>query len=84
MQLKRLERVVNLDGVTHYYWRYSDKPMIATPEILIIKTTIRAKLDTCRWCSYGERDWHVTYVLYWGRISIQESYDVINPRWSLN
>lgn len=84
MQLKRLERIVHIDGVLQYYWRHSDTPTLITPKVLVIKTKLRACLDKDRRCNVQECIWHATYVLYWGRVSIQESLDMVNPRWSVN
>lgn len=84
MQLKRLERIVKIDGVLHYYWRYSNKPMIETPRGLALNALLRARLDIDRRCSYGERRYHALYAYYWGKVSFKESIDIVNPRWGSN
>lgn len=83
-QLKRLERVVLIDGVLQYFWRYSDRPMISTPEKLTLKCYMRARLDTDRRCNIQARRYHAEYVKLWGEISYKETLDPVGQRWSAN
>lgn len=83
-QLKRLERVVLIDGVLQYFWQYSERPMISTPEKLVLRAYMRARLDTDRRCNIQARQYHAEYVKMWGAVSIGETLDMVNPRWSSN
>jgi len=75
---------VYLDGAWTYFWRYSQTPTFATPENLVMRCRLRAKLDTDRRCNIQERRWHTEYVKEWGEISYRETLDPVGQRWSSN